>query len=322
MPQNTVADRDFPVVDFGAHLVTSVPESMKALDDIIGPIHRDPVQTIERYEAAGIDRLVLSQPPFMGHDDVEETAAANDELLEIIEEHEQLYGLAALPVGAGGDAAAEELERCLDAGYHGGALETTSHGIKLSDEEVRSVFDVASREGAPLLVHPKIDDSLHPDVLDDKYRLNAIFGREAALSESIFEMIHMGILDDYPDLDLVFHHLGGNIASMLGRVHLHHDIGRWPGQEHIKPYAEFKRQLEERVYIDSAGFFGYHAPVRTALEELPSSQVVFGTDAPYEGRSSEELNRFATVVTDVASETDAAAVLGGNTLDLLANVDE
>lgn len=322
MPQNTVAERDFPIVDFGAHLVTSVPDSMKELDEIIGPIHRDPEKTIERYEGGGIDRLVLSQPPFMGHDDAEETATANDELLEIVERYDQFYGLAALPVGAGGETAADELERCLEEGYHGGALETTSHGIKLSDEEVRSVFDVAEREDAPLLVHPKIDDSLHPEVLDDKYRLNAIFGREAALSESIFELIHMGILDEYPDLDLVFHHLGGNIASMLGRVHLHLDIGRWPGQEDVEPFEEFKRQLESRIYLDSSGFFGYHAPVRTALEELPSSQVLFGTDAPYEARSSEELNRFATVVTDVASETDASAVLGGNALDLLANVDE
>lgn len=322
MSLQTVADRDFPIVDFGAHLVTDVPDSMKALDEIIGPIHRDPEQTIQRYEEAGIDRLVLSQPPFMGHDDADETATANDDLLEIIERHDRLYGLAALPVGAGGDAAAEEFQRCLDAGYHGGALETTSHGIKLSDDEVRAVFEVAQREDAPLLVHPKIDDSLHPDVLDDKYRLNAIFGREAALSESIFEVVHMGILDDYPDLDLVFHHLGGNIASMLGRAHLHLDIGRWPGQEHVKPYEDFKRQLEERIYLDSSGFFGYHPPVRTALEELPSSQVLFGTDAPYEARSAEELNRFATVVTDVASEADASAVLGGNALDLLANVDE
>jgi len=75
----------------------------------------------------------------------------------------------------------------------------------------------------------------------------------------------MGILDDYPDLDLVFHHLGGNIASMMGCAHLHLDIGRWLGQEHVKPFEEFRTQLEERIYLDSAGFFGYHAPVRTTL---------------------------------------------------------
>ena len=321
MTQQAVAESDYPVIDFGAHLVTSVPESMQALDDIIGPVHTDAEKTIERYESAGIDRLVLSQPPFMGHDDVEETAAANDELLDIIQDHEQLYGLAGLPVGAGGEAAAEELERCLEAGYHGGALETKSHGIKLSDPEVREVFDVAEEHDAPLPVHPKIDDSLHPDTLDDTYRLNAVFGREAALSESILEMIHMGILDEYPDLDLVFHHPGGNIASMLRRLHLHHVIGRWLGQDAIKPYAEFKAQLEERVYIDTAGFFGYHAPVRTALEELPSSQVLFGTDAPYEPRTDDELDSIVSVVEDVASSTDASQVLGGNALDLLTNVE-
>ncbi|SFR64356.1 amidohydrolase family protein [Halogeometricum limi] len=323
MPYTARADREFPIIDFGAHLVTDVPEFMEPLDDRIGPVHTDPEATIDRYKNAGIDRLVLSQPPFMGSTDVERTRNANDDLMDIVEGDDDLYGLAALPVGASGGEAADELERCLDRGYNGGALETMSNGTKLTDEEVRPVLEVADREGAPLLVHPKIDVSLHPevDVLDDKYRLNAVFGREAALSQSILEVVHMGILDDYPDLNLVFHHLGGNIASMMGRVHLHHILGRWPGQEHIESFDDFKQKLESRVFVDTSGFYGYHAPIRTTLEEFPSSQVLFGTDAPYEARDADELSRFATTVLDVASDTDSEAVLSGNALRLLANVD-
>ena len=321
MPLTATDDRDFPIIDFGAHLVTDVPEWMEGVDERIGPVHHDAELAIDRAERAGVDKLVLSQPPFMGHEDADRTAEANDDLLETIDRYDQLYGLAALPVGAGGEAAAEEFQRCLDRGYNGGALETESNGIKLSDNELEPVFEVAAKADAPIFVHPKLNDSLGPGALDDRFQLNAIFGREVALSESIFELIHMGILDDHPDLNLVFHHLGGNIAAMLGRVHLRLDEGRWPGQEHVLPFEEFKATLESRVYLDTSAFFGYHAPVQAAVQELPASQLLFGTDAPYEPRSSEEFTRLADTVLDLTSDTDAEAILGGNALDLLANVD-
>lgn len=318
-------ERDAPIVDFGGHMVADgyVPEFMEPLDGIIGDVHNDPDLILDRYEQAGIDRIVLSQPPYMGIEDADAVRESNDVLRDIVDGEDRFHSLAAIPTAAGGTAAAEEFERCLENGFNGGALETMSGGIELVDEEVEPIFEVAEKHDAPLLVHPKIDVSLHEevDVLSDDFRLNAIFGREAALSESIFKVVHQGVLEEYPDLDLVFHHLGGNIASMLGRAHLHLDIGRWPGQDHVKSYDEFKREIEERVYLDSSGFFGYHAPLRASLEEFPASQVLFGTDAPYEPRSAPELRQHAESVVEVASDTDADAVLGGNALDLLVNVD-
>lgn len=325
---------DIPVIDFAAHLYPNevFPDDPDDPDseayDVIGPVFYDPDLARDRFLGGGVDAAVFSQPYYMGHDDESETAAANDALLDIVENYEEFYGLAALPVGVGGEKAAAELERCLEAGYHGGAIETMSNGIELIDDAIRPVYEVAERYDAPLLVHPKLEHSLQPEsdlgpdryeVLTDKYRLNSIVGREAALIESICKVIHEGVFDEFEALNLVFHHTGGNIASMLGRLHLHLDVGRFPGQESLKPFDEFKRQLEARVYLDTAGFFGYHAPIRLALEELPSSCILFGTDAPAEPRSAQEYEHFVSAIRDVTSETDADRVLGGNALDLLAN---
>jgi predicted TIM-barrel fold metal-dependent hydrolase len=114
-----------------------------------------------------------------------------------------------------GEAAAAGLERALDAGFNRGALETTSGGIDLDEEELVSVFEVADRTGTPLSVHPKLDESLHPDALNDDYLLNVTFGRETALATSISHVIHTGILDKFPGLQLVFHHLDGNITTIV-----------------------------------------------------------------------------------------------------------
>lgn len=310
---------EFDCFDFGAHLLPEsvIPESFSQFDAYVGAKHSDADEYVKWMAKGGVDGAALSQPYFMGHDDEEEVATANDALLNEIAGHPSLVGLAAIPTAAGGHPAAHEFDRSLEKGYHGGALETKSGGVELHDRAVEPILEVADETGAPLLVHPKLDESLHPDVLDDTYRLNAIFGREVALMESICNVIHDGVLDRFPNLTLVFHHFGGNIAAMMGRIHLQLDDGRWPNQDRVKSFREFKHQLERRVFVDTSGFFGYEAPLRLALEELAATQIVFGTDAPYEPRTTAELDSFVRTVTDSASEADASRILSENASELL-----
>lgn len=314
-----------PVVDFGAHLYPRevFPEEYVGtpFQDAIGPVHHSPDEFVEWFRAGGIDQAVVSMPYYMGHDDLEAVSNANDALLAAVTRHDRLYGLCSIPVGAGGTAAAAEFERCLDAGFHGGALPTKADGRELVDESLQPVLSVAARRGAPLLVHPKLHDSLHPGALDDEYLLNAIFGREMALAESICKVIHDDVFDRYDGLNLVYHHLGGNLGAMIGRIHLQLDPGRWPGrQESVTAYDSFVAQLREHVYMDTSGFFGYSRPLETALSAVPPSNVMFGTDAPYEPRSAAELSLFIETVDGVVASEDTGAVFGETALDLLAGV--
>ncbi|MGQ4554291.1 amidohydrolase family protein [Halobellus sp. GM3] len=313
-----------PIVDFGAHYHPEQPGPMRPIHDFIddadgNPICSDTDTIKQRYRAAGVDYAVLSQPFYMGSEDAATAAAANDALFEIVDAHEPFLGLASLPTAAGGEAAAAEFERALEMGYHGGALETTSDGIGLLDETVEPMLEVADRTGAPILVHPKLHDSLGEPVLDDAWQLNAIFGREAALASSICKVIHEGVYDRYPNLTLVFHHTGGNLSSMLPRVRLQLDEGRWPGLDGLKSPAEFEAQFAERVYLDSSGYFGERAPIRRTLETLPASNFLFATDFPYETRAESTFRKFVDAVSDVCSPPDVEKVLGGNALEILVN---
>ena len=79
-----------------------------------------------------------------------------------------------------------------------------------------------------------------------------------------------------------------------------------------QPFEEFKKQLEERVYIDSAGFLGYQDPINTALRQFPDSQVLFGTDSPFGARDVAELVTARESIERAASNREADAILGGN----------
>ena len=313
---------DARVVDFGAHFTPAdvpLPDGLQAVDrDYLGGRLQDWSVAEPFIEAAGVDAAVLSQPFYMGHGDLEATRVANDGLLEVFADRDDLYGLAAVPTDAGGDAAAAELERCLEAGYHGGAIETMSEGgVELVDDAVEPVLELADETGAPLLVHPKLHRSLGADVLDERYLLNSTIGRDVGLMESICKVVHTGVLDRYPDLTLVYHHLGGNLASMMGVFETKLEAGRWPDQDHVKSFAAFKAQLEERVYVDTSGYFGYHAPLRATLEEFPTERVLFGSDIPFRPRSADEVRDWIGTVEDLTPDADAARILGANALDLL-----
>ncbi|MFA1609761.1 amidohydrolase family protein [Halobellus rubicundus] len=314
------------IIDFAAHIHPDDPPenefAHRFVERDIGDVYRNIERYSECYDQAGIDSAVLSQPYYLGHHSAERARSANDALFEIIRDRPKYYGLASIPTAAGGEEAAAEFERCLNAGFNGGALETKTDGIELHDAEVEPILEVADQTGAPILVHPKLNESLHPDALDDTWMLNAVFGREVALAESICKVVHTGVLDRYPNLNLVYHHTAGNIASMMGRIH--NQMEKFPPEvwagsadDQIKSYREFKRQLESRIYLDISGHYGQNSTLRTALSEFPTSQLLFGTDFPFETRTTEDFDQFVNSVGAECSETDAHRIFSENALNLL-----
>ena len=317
----------FTIVDFAAHVHLYDAEAFThdLIDAELGePVYKDLDAMRRRYREAGIDRAVLSQPQQLTPDGIEEARASNDALREAFIDADDRYGLAGVPIAVGGEAAAAELERCLEAGFHGAIVRTDVEGVELHHPAYEPVFAVAERAGAPILVHPKLDDAIDSPVLDDAWRLNAVLGRDAALCASLLKVVHTGVLDRFPGLDLVFHHFGGNVASAMGRFHNQfrkRPPERWESPEPTKPFAAFKVQLEERVHVDVTGYDGFRTNLRAALAEFPVDNLVFGTDFPFEIRTPADFERMIRPVVEELPRAAAERVLSGNALDLLANVE-
>lgn len=320
-----------PVVDFAGHYYPTIPDELVAKHDDIerydGALNcRDLDSFISRYQEAGVDKAVLSQPYFMGargNRDIDMVVEANDALLNDIQPYEDFYGLAAIPVAEGGETAAQEFERCLDAGYNGGALETASDSVELIDDELEPVFEIADRTRAPIMVHPNSsfheDGTAAPSGEEDRWLITSTLGTEFSIAESLIKVIHEGVLDRYPNVNLVFHHNGGNVPSMLPRVEMWLNRTHRSGGDHLKRFDEFARQLEEQVYIDTAGYYGDPGPFENTFDVFPASQVLFGTDFPYETLHPETFQKIITTVEQLTPGIESEAILGGTTMDLLIN---
>ncbi|MEY7850925.1 amidohydrolase family protein [Natrarchaeobius sp. A-rgal3] len=257
----------------------------------------------------------------MGSDDVDRTRQANESLSEVAGAYDEFYCLAAIPIAAGGEIAAEEFERAISDGCNGGAIEVSPLETALTDRSYEPVLERADRFGAPILVHPKLDDSLSAGVLDDSYRLNAIFGREVALAESICKVVQHDLLESYPNVSLVYHHLGGNVASMYGRIRLQLDADRWPAYDRSVEFDEFAGRVRENVHVDTSGFFGHGAPLRETLKRVSPENIHFGSDYPYEPRTPTEMDDLIGSIESLVDGPALDGILGENSRRILLERD-
>jgi predicted TIM-barrel fold metal-dependent hydrolase len=114
-------------------------------------------------------------------------------------------------------------------------------------------------------------------------------------------------------------HLGGGIASVIGRIRSYQDKEFWATagnpRHGVKPKREFDDYLRENFVFDTAGFCGAINAVKIALMELPASRLVFATDYPQEIRAREDVRDFVKELRGLGEAGER--ILRGNTSLLL-----
>ena len=109
-------------------------------------------------------------------------------------------------------------------------------------------------------------------------------------------------------------HLGGGIASVLGRIRSYQDREFWgtAGNERHgrNPEEDFDSYLAERMVFDTAGFCGDARSVATSLVELPAERIVFASDYPQEIRKPAAVRAFVDGIRALGEAGDG--ILGGN----------
>jgi predicted TIM-barrel fold metal-dependent hydrolase len=128
-------------------------------------------------------------------------------------------------------------------------------------------------------IHPPMLAIGHESLM--QYRLNEAIGRPFDSTVGCCRMIYAGVFDRYPKLKVLIVHMGGDLASILGRLdfnwHLNYNGIENPPVDKVdrnkrKPSDYFKTN----IFVDSMGF--NPIGVRAAIEMCGIDRVVFGTD--------------------------------------------
>src|SRR5262249_53534000 len=191
-------------------------------------VHRllfDLDEHIRMMDVAGIDAAFLTSAAGMCAD-LARSRLCNDKAAAAERDHPGRFTGAAHAHPRGGAEAFRELARCRhELGFRGVVITSEIDGLFLDAPELDPFWAEAARLGMFVFVHPALKLN-HPQQFD-AYDTARSVGREFSLIMATIRLINSGVFDRHPGLTVHMAHLGGGIASMLGRIRSYQDKAFW-----------------------------------------------------------------------------------------------
>ncbi len=208
------------------------------------------------------------------------------------------------------ELAAEQLERGVrEYGLRGASVGGSVLGEPLSSPRFDPFWAKAEALNVPVFMHPTSAAFLMQDAaFDGSGDLGNIVGNPLETTLFLSRLIFDGTLDRFPNLKIVAPHAGGYLPSYLGRTEVACDVRPNANCQNKRRPTEY---LKDQIMIDSMIFSD--EGLRHLVAEVGASQVVYGSDMPFNWPDTIELIANA----EFLSAADKQAILGGNLEKLL-----
>ena len=149
----------------------------------------------------------------------------------------------------------------------------------LDSSKAEWLWEYAQASDLLVHVHPPMT-SLGSEALM-QYRLIEAIGRPFDTTVSAARMIYSGLFDKYPRLKVLFVHMGGDLASILGRLDFnwrlsYNGVQDPPVAKVAKNQRKPSDYFRTNIYVDTMGFSP--TGVKAAIEMCGIDRVLFGTD--------------------------------------------
>jgi aminocarboxymuconate-semialdehyde decarboxylase len=214
---------------------------------------------------------------------------ANDGLAEVVGKHpEQFAGYSALVPMNVPDAAVKEAERVLRDGACAIQLATNANGAPIDGKEFWPLYEVIEKSGKPILLHPSRTRAMpdYPTETYSKYEICSVLGWPYETGVTLSRFVFSGIMDAYPKLNIVSHHLGGVIPYLEGRVA--HSFDQLGARTSDEDYGALLKSLKKRPYDYFKGFYGdtavegARAATVCGIDFFTPDHVLFASDCPFD----------------------------------------
>ncbi|HYR91424.1 MAG TPA: amidohydrolase family protein [Terriglobia bacterium] len=234
----------------------------------------------------------------------------NEKLAEWCKAHpDRFVGLASVALQHP-DLAAQQLEEAVKKlDLRGVGISGHVEGEVPSTPKYDPFWAKVQELGVLVFTHPAgADNVLRENALRGRGDLGNIIGNPLETTVFFSRMIFDGALDRFPGVKICGAHAGGYLPSYLGRTDVACDVrdnANCANKKHPREY--FKQQ----ILVDSMVFT--EEGLRHLVAETGVSQVVFGTDIPFNWPAAVDLILKAPFLKDAEKE----AILGGNLIKLL-----
>lgn len=211
------------------------------------------------------------------------------------------------------ESAMKELDRSMnELDCRGVTISTNQHGKGLDSPEYFPVYEKLAEKDIPIFLHPT-DWESYPLVDKDKgWEMMLVFGWPFDTTQAVWRLIFGGVLDQYPSLKIVTHHLGAMLPFFSRRIESNLRTGL---KEHLQ------RDIKEywtNIYGDTA-IDGTAAAFPCGYAFFGPDRMMYGTDYPFGNEEGEDFIRenLACVKAMDIPEEAREKILGGNAKKLL-----
>ena len=265
----------------------------------------DPDALVGDFAAGGLNTAVISatvESLFGATGDVDLTVLpeVNAWLAGLTQQHASILGFGVTDAFAGEAGAAIAEQAISELGLSGLVIDSSRDGRFLADPAARPTLEVAARHRVPVFVHPVAHPNA-PVLIDAAGKWGNSAGRGLMNGIALLSVLNARILEELPDLHLIFATLGLGAIVQAGRGGA---FGR-DAAVGARPNVYFDTMGDDpRIVRALVGFFG-------------AERVLAGTDWPILSGLSRE--RLATNLAAAGlSDEEQRLVAGGNARRLLA----
>lgn len=262
------------------------------------------------FDAMGLDAQIISPAPPQCYYDlppdigIQATRLVNDGIAGIAAKMPSRIpaAMGSVPMQAGGEAAAAELEYCVRTlGLKG--VEVLAHvgNLELSDPSFEPFWARAEALGAVIFIHPA---SFTEPRRFARFYFSNVIGNPLDTTMALHHLIFDGVLERYPDLKIIASHGGGYLPAYSGRID-HAWGARSDAHGSLPKPPSF---YLKKIYLDTIVFTPDQ--LEALVKTFGVDKILLGTDYPYDMGEYDPIGHIAAVTS--FTETDRAAIAGGN----------
>ena len=210
-------------------------------------------------------------------------------------------------------SAMKELERGInELDCRGVTVSSNQNGRGLDSPEYFPFYEKLVEYDLPLLIHPTHWESYPLVDMDKGWRMMHVFGWPFDTTQAVWRLIFGGVIDHYPSLKIVTHHMGAMLPYFVRRIestfniHLRDKLPRHISQYWSNIYGDTAVDGTAAAYPCGYAFFG-------------PNRLMYGSDYPFGVEAGEAYirdNLAGVKAMDLPSQ-DMEKILGGNAKKLL-----
>ena len=250
----------------------------------------DPEVRLRVMQKYDIDMQAISLPPSilnrLGVEDAAEISRlANDDNYVLCKTYPKRFLNVCAVSLQDMQSALREIDRSVnELDCRGITVATNQKGKGLDSEEFYPFYEKVIEYDLPIFLHPSNWESYPLVDMQQGWRMMHIFGWPFDTTQAVWRLIFGGILDRYPSLKIITHHLGAMFPFFVRRVeenfniYLKDSLPRHISKYWANLYGDTALDGTQAAYACGYAFFG-------------PNRMMYGTDYPFGAEAGEDFVR-------------------------------